>query len=87
MGLGAKIRVTDSNGVTQFNHATTAVGFACSSDSRVHFGLGQATSVREIEVTWPSRIRQTLRNVPVDRVLAVEEAAGGPAAQRRGAGH
>ncbi len=41
MGLGAQICVTGEDGMRQCNIATTAAGYACSSDSRVHFGLGR----------------------------------------------
>ena len=40
MGLGAEVRVTTEAGM-QYNHATTSTGYACSSDPRVHFGLGR----------------------------------------------
>jgi len=73
MGLGAKVRITGEDGKVQYNHATTAVGYACASDSRVHFGLGGSRVVREIEVTWPSGTRQVLRDVPSDQILKVEE--------------
>jgi enediyne biosynthesis protein E4 len=73
MGLGAQVRVTTEDGSSQYNEATTAVGYACASDSRVHFGLGPAKSIRAIEIKWPSGIRQTLRDVAVDQVLTVEE--------------
>jgi len=73
MGLGAKVRITGDDGRVQYNHATTAVGYACASDSRVHFGLGGSRVVREIEITWPSGIRQVLRDVPSDQILKVEE--------------
>jgi hypothetical protein len=73
MGLGAKVRITGEDGRVQYNHATTAVGYACASDSRVHFGLGGARVVREIEITWPSGTRQVLRDVPSDQILKVEE--------------
>jgi len=76
MGLGAQVRITAEDGSRQYNHATTSVGYGCSSDSRVHFGLGKSKLIREIEIRWPSGIRQTLRNVPADRVLTVEERAG-----------
>ena len=75
MGLGAQVRVTGEDGLKQWNEVTTAVGYGCSSDSRVHFGLGAAKAVREIEIRWPSGIRQILRNVAADQVLAVEERA------------
>jgi enediyne biosynthesis protein E4 len=73
MGLGAQVRVTTEDGSSQYNEATTAVGYACASDSRVHFGLGPAKSIRAIEIKWPSGIRQTLRDVAVDQVLTVQE--------------
>jgi hypothetical protein len=73
MGLGAKVRITGEDGRVQYNHATTAVGYACASDSRVHFGLGGVRVVREIEITWPSGTRQVLRDVPSDQILKVEE--------------
>ena len=76
MGLGAQITITAEDGSKQYNHATTAVGYACSSDPRVHFGLGASKVVRQIDIRWPSGIRQTLRNVPADQILTVEERAG-----------
>jgi len=76
MGLGAQVRITTDAGV-QYNHATTSTGYACSSDPRVHFGLGASTVVNEIAITWPSGIHQTLRNVPADRILTVTEKADG----------
>ena len=75
MGLGAQIAVTAEDGTRQFNQVTTAVGYACASDSRVHFGLGASKSIRQIEIKWPSGIRQTLRNVAVDQILTIEEHA------------
>jgi len=75
MGLGAQVRVTTDDGV-QYNHATTSTGYACSSDPRVHFGLGRAKVVKEIEITWPSRIYQVLRGVTADQILTVTEQAG-----------
>jgi len=75
MGLGAQVRVSTGAGV-QYNHATTSVGYACSSDPRVHFGLGASKVVKEIDITWPSRIHQTLHNVAADQILTVTEHAG-----------
>ena len=75
MGLGAQIRVTGEDGRIQYNEATTAVGYACASDSRVHFGLGASKMVREIDIKWPSGIQQVLKNVAADQILRVEEPA------------
>jgi hypothetical protein len=73
-GLGTKIELTTSLG-SQYNHATTAVGYNSSSDKRVHFGLGGAAVVDTIELTWPSGIKQTLKNVKADQIVTVTESA------------
>jgi hypothetical protein len=71
-GLGTRIKITTSHG-SQYNHATTAVGYNSSSDKRVHFGLGESTVIDKIELSWPSGIRQILTKVKADQVLAVRE--------------
>jgi hypothetical protein len=71
-GLGTKIKITTSEGV-QYNEATTAVGYSSSSDKRVHFGLGKATTIDKIELWWPTGVKQTLTNVRADQVLTIVE--------------
>ena len=73
MGIGAQIRITTEDGHSQWNHATTAVGYASSSDSRVHFGLGSNRLIVELNIRWPSGINQILRNVSVDSIKTVTE--------------
>jgi enediyne biosynthesis protein E4 len=73
MGLGAQIKLTAEDGSVQWNEATTAVGYASSSDPRVHFGLGANKTIKEIEIRWPSGIKQLLHDVAVDHILPVEE--------------
>ncbi len=74
-GLGTKIKITTAHG-SQFNEATTAVGYNSSSDKRVHFGLGDATLIERIELAWPTGIKQVLTNVKVDQVLTIREGDG-----------
>jgi len=71
--IGAKIKVTTPSGRTLYNHVTVSVGFMSSSDRRVHFGLGGEKSAASIEIRWPSGVVQTLKDVPADRILKVEE--------------
>lgn len=75
MGVGAKVRLTAADGSVQYNHVTTSTGYASSSDSRVHFGLGNSAAVTEIEITWPSGVQQKLRDQTGDRILQVTEPA------------
>ena len=77
MGIGAKIRLTAADGEVQYNHVTTSAGYAGSSDSRVHFGLGANAVAKEIQITWPSGIQQVLRDVAADRVVTIVEPYGG----------
>jgi enediyne biosynthesis protein E4 len=73
MGIGAQIHITTEDGKQQWNEVTTAVGYASSSDPRVHFGLGKNEKIKEIEVRWPSGIKQVLKDVAGDRILTIEE--------------
>ncbi len=73
-GLGTKVKLVTPLG-TQYNQATTAVSYNSSSDKRVHFGLGSAAVVDKIELTWPSGIKQVLKNVPGDQIVTVRESA------------
>jgi hypothetical protein len=73
MGLGAQIRLTSQDGAKQYSEATTAVGYACASDSRVHFGLGASKTISEIDIKWPRGIHQVLHNVAADQILTIEE--------------
>ena len=56
-GLGTKVKITTAEGV-QYNMCTTAVGYSSSSDKRVHFGLGKATTIDKIELSWPTGVKQ-----------------------------
>ncbi len=73
MAIGAQLHLITQDGRSQWNEVTTAVGYAGSSDSRVHFGLGANQRIREIEIRWPSGMKQTVRDIQADRILTVEE--------------
>jgi hypothetical protein len=70
--IGAQVRVLTSAG-EQFATVTTTGSYQSSSDKRLHFGLGIADSIREIEIRWPSGIRQVLTNQKADAILTVTE--------------
>ncbi|MHB1796250.1 MAG: CRTAC1 family protein [Acidobacteriaceae bacterium] len=71
-GIGARIRLT-AGGRKQFDHKSTASGYGSSSAGPMHFGLGAAKTVDEIEIRWPSGTIQVLKNIPADQVLSVVE--------------
>src|SRR3954469_13253406 len=53
-GIGTRIKLTSESGLVQYDHVTTAGSYASSSDPRVHFGLGDDATIKEIELRWPS---------------------------------
>jgi enediyne biosynthesis protein E4 len=71
-GIGARIRVT-TGAQSQYNHVTTASGYASSSAGPVHFGLGSTKIADEVEIRWPSGTIQLLKNVQGDRIVKVVE--------------
>jgi len=70
--IGARVRLT-ANGHSQVEEVRSGGSYLSQNDLRLHFGLGQATSIDKIEIAWPSGRRQVLTNQPCDRVLQVEE--------------
>ncbi|MEP6754578.1 MAG: CRTAC1 family protein [Chthonomonadales bacterium] len=45
------------------------------SDSRIHFGLGAATTIEKLEITWLSGKKQVLDNVKANQILPIKEEA------------
>jgi enediyne biosynthesis protein E4 len=72
--IGAQVRISTAGG-EQFATVSTAGSYQSSSDKRVHFGLGAAATVSEIEIRWPSGIHQVLKDVKADQILTVTEPA------------
>jgi enediyne biosynthesis protein E4 len=71
-GIGARVKITTVLG-DQYATVTTAGSYESSSDKRVHFGLGSANVVSEVEIHWPSGIVQALKKVQPDQILTVQE--------------
>ena len=75
-GLGAIVELKTSVG-TQLHEHSPYRGYLATQEATAHFGLGEATTVEEVRVTWPatggaeSRV-QVLKNVPADQVLTVD---------------
>ena len=70
--IGARIKLVTKS-TTQFNHVTTACGYASSSAGPVHFGLGADASVDLIEIRWPSGATDQLQNIKADRIVRIKE--------------
>jgi len=70
-GIGAKIVCRGSQHV-QTCMVSSSVGYGCSSDSRVHFGLGEERTV-SLDIHWPSGTVQQMRGGKCDQRLSIQE--------------
>jgi len=72
-GIGAQVEIF-VNGRHQQRERVGSSGYLSCDDPRVHFGIGQATKIDRVVVTWPvGGGKQTLENVAADRVVTIEE--------------
>ena len=79
--MGARIRVF-AGGLSQMREVAGGGSYLSQSDLRAHFGLGKATRVESIEVSWPSGQKQTFRDLDVDKFYTIEEGRDQIAPQR-----
>ncbi|MEO8370599.1 MAG: CRTAC1 family protein, partial [Candidatus Solibacter sp.] len=70
-GIGAWIKLTTPAG-SQWNQVTTSVGYASSSDVRVHFGLGTARRAT-VEIHWPGGQLQQVGEIEADRYQTIKQ--------------
>jgi hypothetical protein len=71
-GIGARITIYGSWG-QQTRYVQSGTGFQNMSTITAHFGLGQATTIDQVVITWPSGVIDTLNNLnPNQKLLVVE---------------
>jgi enediyne biosynthesis protein E4 len=72
--IGAEVKITTGQGQQQAT-VTTCGSYLSSGDKRVHFGLGNQSTVKEIRIRWPSGIGQILHDVKSGQILRIDEPA------------
>ena len=73
IGATVSVRQGDTRQMRPVVHAT---GYLSSADAEVHFGLGPATAVDEIEVTWPDGVRERFPGIPANRSTVIRKGTG-----------
>lgn len=73
--IGSVVTAT-VDGRTWTKQLVAGDGFMASNERVLQFGLGDATSVTELRIEWPSGETTTLENLPVDVTVEVTENAG-----------
>src|SRR5262249_55411753 len=74
-GIGAKV-VVEIGGVRQTQWVHSGSSFLSASELTLTFGLGKASKVDRLTITWPSGQVDTVTNVPANQTLTVREGQG-----------
>ena len=74
--IGARTFVT-AEGRRQRQEVLSQSSFYSQSDLRLHFGLGSATAA-DVEIYWPSGLKEAYRGVKSNQILTLQEGKGGP---------
>jgi hypothetical protein len=74
-GIGARVTLV-AGALREVQEVRSGGSYLSQNDLRLHFGLGNATKINEMEVRWPSGITDKIENVPADRFLTIEEGRG-----------
>ena len=72
-----------AGGQTRYREVSSGGSFGSNSYAQ-HIGLGRATLIDRLEITWPaSRTRQVFRSPPIDSRLEIRELAEAPVVRPR----
>ena len=71
-GIGARVYLT-AGGRTQVQEVRAGSSYLSMDSIDLEFGLGDSEVVEEIEILWPSGIRQVIEDIAADQVLDVTE--------------
>lgn len=74
-GIGSKV-ISYAKGKKQFKEIQTTRGFQSSSEPIIHFGYGKIKQVDSIQVIWPDKTVQTLKNVKTNQTLTIQANPG-----------
>ena len=70
--IGARVKLTaDSH--SQYGEVRSGGSYLSQNDLRLHFGVGAATNIEEIEISWPNGARQVLKNQRCDQIMTIRE--------------
>lgn len=73
--VGAQVRLT-SGGTTRLEFVSGGNSFAGQSSNRLHFGLGDVAKIDQIEVRWPTGVREVFTGLEADKLTKIVEGNG-----------
>jgi enediyne biosynthesis protein E4 len=73
--IGARVTVYTSK-TAQIDEVRGGGSYLSSSDQRLHFGLGSDVTMNQIQIQWPSGLKEELKNIPADAIYTIVEGKG-----------
>jgi enediyne biosynthesis protein E4 len=73
--IGARATVTAGD-LVQLSEVLAGSSYLSQNDLRLHFGLGQKTTIDTVEISWPSGKKDVLKNLPANFIYTIVEAEG-----------
>jgi hypothetical protein len=73
--IGARVTVT-AGALVQFNEVRGGSSYCSQNDLRLHFGLAENTTMKTVEIAWPSGKKETIHDLPADFIYTIVEDHG-----------
>jgi enediyne biosynthesis protein E4 len=74
-GIGARVTVT-AGALRQMDEVRSGGSYISHNDLRLHFGLGNASKLDRLEVSWPSGRNESFENLTANQIIVIEEGKG-----------
>ena len=84
-GIGTRVNVAVGDR-TQIDEVMSGSSYYSHNDLRLHFGLGRAAAADLVELSWPSGVKESIRNLAANQLYVCQESKGIVSSQRFGTG-
>jgi hypothetical protein len=74
-GIGARVMVS-AGGRKQTDELRSGGSYASQHELVLHFGMGASSKADEVEIRWPSGVKEVLEKVSTGQLIYVREGAG-----------
>jgi len=74
-GVGARVKISVGD-LVLYDQRKGGMSYQSAQDPRLHFGLGQHSTIDAVEIAWPSGLVTKLSNLKSDQIVAVKEGTG-----------
>ena len=71
-GIGSEV-ILNADNHHQFLYQSPYRGYASTVDNRLHFGLGEITTIDSLEIYWPDGRYQVLYDLSPNQIITVEQ--------------